>query len=65
MKRVLALLLAMCFVSFTASAAKKPYIPSRVAKRPSVKKGRSKKGGFAKGHSIKRKGAKPAKHARR
>jgi hypothetical protein len=71
MKRALAVLLAMTFLSLTATAAKKPsYVVSkRPAKRPgkkgSAKWGRSKKGGFAKAHNVKRKSPKPTKHAHR
>jgi hypothetical protein len=70
MKRALAVLLAITFLSLTAAAAKKPLprphvVSKRVSKRASSKRGRSKKGGFAKGHTVKRKGAKPTKRARR
>ncbi len=80
MKRVLAVLVAMSFLSVAANAApaKKPYSPShvvskkaskKVAKRYSSrfssKRGRSKKGGFAKSRTVKHKGAKPVKRARR
>jgi hypothetical protein len=80
MKRVLAVLVAMSFLSAVASAApaKKPYSTSHVvskkaskkgfkrsSSRISSKRGRSKKGGFAKTRTVKAKGAKPVKRARR
>jgi hypothetical protein len=67
MKRLLAILLAMTFLSLTASAAKKTTYskPHVVTKGKSFKKGRAKKGGFAKSRGGKHKGAKPAKRARR
>jgi hypothetical protein len=66
MKRVLAVLLAITFLSLTASAAKKPYYHSKsVSKRASSKKGRSKKNSFGKSHNLKRKSAKPSKRAHR
>jgi len=66
MKRLLALLLAMTFLSLTASAAKKTTYskPHVVTKGNSFKKGRrSKKGGFA--SRGKHKGAKPVRRAHR
>jgi hypothetical protein len=74
MKRALAVLVAMSFLSVAASAtpAKKPTYRlaskksgKRSSKRASSKRGRSKKGGFAKTRTTKGKGPKPVKRAHR
>ena len=74
MKRALAVLVAMSFLSVAASATAPKKQTSRVvskrstkrsSKRVSSKRGRSKKGGFAKTRTTKGKGAKPVKRAHR